>query len=1063
MLPSSRWFALPFLCCTVAGAQHYPILPVPGSPNGIVTVFEDSRSALWIGTIDDAYSFDGKNFYPLHPYGLPRARVTAFAEDSEGGIWISILETPVSANAAANGLYRYHRGAVEKIFAGRVGAIGGIAAAGPGSLLAAIPGPGRDPWDYGDLYIIRRSGDGWQMHKLLENFARGFSSDRDGNVLFSCPEGWCEISREQILAWPDTEIHPKVFNLGARTAASVVRAFRDHFGCVWFRGSIVVSYQCPNQAPITLPDSIAGLDESGQVSEGPDGSILLVGPGITLGRPGDLHVARSANGVPGGNNTAVVGRDGTVFIGSGSGLYRFMYPFRLEFWNQADGVDNPFSILHTGNKVLSSNSGIRQLDETRSRWNELVPPKDVGTAVHMLSGPDNTLFVASLIRGATEFTLDGKFLAQTEWGPGGARLASDGNGHTWLAGTGVASIVRQGSRLKLASAGVSEGTSLDMEYDSKRGALWACVDRDVVRIDHDGARHFTRADGLVGDACRTVAVMANGDVWVAYGSETALSLIHEEAADRWKIVTYPAETEAQNGAENFLDSDSRGWLWRASAKHDYVATAGNALKNSWLALDEMDGIPVPGGNQNAFFSDADGSVWFASENTIVHFAPPDDFATSFPPPRLFISGITSGSEPPRLADATSSLPNGRSLIAHIGLLEFDRRNAVHLRYRVLPGQNDWRETESFDLPLEKVSPGSHLLEVQGRLLNGEWSSSQKMTFRVLWPFWLSWPVLLIVGAGGSGVSLGVVQWQKRRKRNRELTLPDISSWRLGALAPEAERLIGSVVDGRYEINQLLSVGGFATVAKARDLSENGRLCAVKVFRDEVGDRAWIRYRFEQEVAALEQLSHPNIVRISGHGITDSGAPYLVMEFIHGRNVRQLLEDGALPTLQIARFMGQLSSALSALHQRSIYHRDIKPENLMVRVDAAGEEQIVLIDFSIAIVKAPDRTIHGISRVAGTLGYMAPEQVTGYADASTDIHSLAKVLLELLTGSPCSELMPQATLDLPRHVREYLEAQPGRLKQESIDQIAAALAFDPSQRPKDVTQFAAPIVRDLSSR
>jgi serine/threonine protein kinase len=94
--------------------------------------------------------------------------------------------------------------------------------------------------------------------------------------------------------------------------------------------------------------------------------------------------------------------------------------------------------------------------------------------------------------------------------------------------------------------------------------------------------------------------------------------------------------------------------------------------------------------------------------------------------------------------------------------------------------------------------------------------------------------------------------------------------------------------------------------------------------------------------------------------------------------------------------------------------------------------------------------------------MAPEQVTGYADASTDIHSLAKLLLELMTGKPCAELLPQATLDLPMHVREYFRAHPGRLTQESIDQIAAALAFDPSQRPKDVSEFVATIIRDLSS-
>jgi streptogramin lyase len=929
-------------------------------------------------------------------------------------------------------------------------------------MLAAVPEPSRDPWDFADLYIFRKDQSGWQPHKILENFARGFSVDSAGAVLFSCPAGWCELSRQQILDWPRAELHPRGTSLGIGAAAGVGRILRDRSGCLWYRGNLFVTYQCPNQPPTTIPDSSVGLDESAQISEAPDGEILMLGPGIAMGRPGDLHVARAINGIPGGSNTAVVGRDGTIFIGANSGLYRFMYPFRLEFWTQADGVDNPFSILRTGDKILASNSGIRQLDSTRERWNEFIAPRDVGTAVHMLSGSDKTIYVASLLRGVTEFNLDGKLLAQSTWGPGGARLASDMKGHTWLAGTGVTSIIRQGNKLELAPMGVPNTTALDMEYDSKHGRLWACFDREILMIENRHATRLSKGDGLTGDYCHTVAVMSDGDVWVAYGTDTALSLIRRETPDRWKIVTYPAETEKQNGSENFLDSDSRGWLWRASVRHNYVATTGNAAKNAWLALDEQDGIPRPGGNQNSFFSDADGSVWFGSENTIVHFRPRDDFATRFPPPQIFIAGITMGSDSPAPADAISSLPHGRSVTAHVGSLQFDRRNALHFRYRLLPAQKDWTETDSFDLPLGKLSPGSHTLEIQGRLLTGEWSSPQSTVFTVLWPIWLSWPVLVMVGAGGGGIGLGALQWRRQRKRNRELTLPDISSWRMGAFAPDAERLIGSVVDSRYEIDHILSVGGFATVARARDLRESGELCAVKVFRYDIGDRDWIRHRFEHEVAALEQVSHPNIVRITGHGIIDPGAPYLVMEFIRGRSVRQVLEQGPLPASQIATFMGQLAGALASLHQRSIYHRDIKPENLMVRIDASGEEQIVLIDFSIAIVKAPDHTIHGISRVAGTIGYMAPEQVTGYADSSTDIHSLAKLFLELLTGMPCSELMPQATVDLPAHVREYFGANPGRLTQESIDQIAGALAFDPKHRPHDVTQFVAPIIRDLSS-
>jgi len=207
------------------------------------------------------------------------------------------------------------------------------------------------------------------------------------------------------------------------------------------------------------------------------------------------------------------------------------------------------------------------------------------------------------------------------------------------------------------------------------------------------------------------------------------------------------------------------------------------------------------------------------------------------------------------------------------------------------------------------------------------------------------------------------------------------------------------------------------------------------------------------------------VRITGHGAIPSGAPYLAMEFIHGRTLREFLEEGALERAQAGAFLQQLAGALAELHRAEIFHRDLKPENLMIRAgkDASGldgKPQIVLIDFSIAIVKAPDQTFHGISRVAGTLDYMAPEQVIGYADASTDIYSLAKVLLEMVTGLRWTEFLPEAKLDLPEQLRAFFREKPELFGAESIEMIVSALAFDPGGRPKDVIMFAQPIILDL---
>jgi serine/threonine protein kinase len=184
-----------------------------------------------------------------------------------------------------------------------------------------------------------------------------------------------------------------------------------------------------------------------------------------------------------------------------------------------------------------------------------------------------------------------------------------------------------------------------------------------------------------------------------------------------------------------------------------------------------------------------------------------------------------------------------------------------------------------------------------------------------------------------------------------------------------------------------------------------------------------------------------------------------MEFIDGNTLREALEGGGLPRYQAASFLRQMASALAEIHAHGIFHRDLKPDNLMIRSDACPGQEIVLIDFSIAIVKDADEMLHGISRAAGTMYYMAPEQAIGYADTSTDLHSLAKIVIEMLTGKRLSELLPDAAMDLPARVRELFREESFGLSVPAIELIGAALEFDPSRRPHDAHDFATVITRD----
>jgi tRNA A-37 threonylcarbamoyl transferase component Bud32 len=1064
MRPIQRWILqctqlwLLLAAASTACAQHFPILQVPNSPHGIFSMMQDSESALWLGTIDDVYRFDGTNFYSLRQYGFPKEIPNGFAEDSDGGIWIATQGSDTGGGTGKGGIYRYRAGHVEKIFSGDGLSVVTVA---PGILLASIGTELQGKPAYGDLILFRKEGNRWNPTRLLDKQADHITIDHRGNALFPCPGGWCEIARESLLHIPNAGTS---LNVDRHVANPMLeRVLRDKFGCMWFRAESFASYQCKTDPqPTTLPESISEFDSSAHLEETAKGDIFML-VRLALGRPGAFQTAIDADGLPPAMGTAIVGKDGTIWIGADGGLYRFMYPFRLTLWDKNDGISSIFGILRTSQSTYISGEGIRRLDSDGRHWTDVAPRAE--TAGYLTPGPNGTLFLATA-SDLYDLDANGKVLAQTAISRPDTffKLASGPDGQAWLGHRGVSSVIMKDGRPTLHSELTSEKETWDIKYDVQRHTLWACDGNDVVYQKNGTWGRISQRDGLLNFPCRALAIGNNGDLWLSYGASTDPAWIRDPTSGAPKIVnnTQRINELIANGTDSFLEVDHGGWIWRSSDAM-YVASPDAAKADAWLRLDENDGFSIPGTDKQPFAADSDGSVWLTTATGVAHFTPPENFATVFPTPQIFVGGFSFGQATATTTDAVNELPRNTELVVHVGSLQFDRRSNLHLRYRLLPNQSSWIESNTFDLHLGKLGWGTHHLQIQGQLLNGPWSPVIEQPLTVPWPVWLSWPVLLLYGAGGTGMSFGAAQWSKRRRRQRELSLPDLSAWRMSALSPEAEQLVGTRIDDRYEVSNILSVGGFATVVKARDLENESRPCAVKIFRYEFGDRAWIRHRFEQEIWALEQLSHPNIVRITGHGAIGTGAPYLVMEFIQGQSLRERLDQGAVPRNQIGVFLRQIAGALQSLHQRAIYHRDLKPENLMIRSDAEGMPEIILIDFSIAIVKSRDQTFHGISRVAGTLEYMAPEQVIGYVDASTDIYSLAKVVMEMVTGMRWAELFPEATLDLPEQIRDYFAENAGIFKPDSIDAIVWAMAFDPARRPKEVIKFAEPIVRDLEQR
>jgi len=1041
-----------------ACAQHYPIVPVPGSPHGIFTMMQDSQSAIWMGTIDDALRFDGQHFYSLRPYGFPRETPNSFAEDSDGGIWIATQGTDANGGSNRGGLYRYQAGRVEKVFSGDGLTVMALA---PGIMIGAIGTEINGRPAYGDLYLFRKSNGNWIAARVAEEQADHLTLDHQGDVLFPCPGGWCEIAKWQLLQWHDSgspleiQKHPG--------SPLIERVLRDRYGCMWFRAEAFASYQCPADAkPKLIPESISQFDASAHLEEAPDGRVLTL-VSLALGRPGSLRVATGSNGLPEPIDTAMVAKDGTIWIGAESGLYRFMYPFNLEYWDKEYGAESPYALLRNAKGIFASSFGILKLNDGRGRWSLL--PGTEGLGGMLVPGPHET-FLSATRNNLAQLSPEGKVIASSAIADdlsAGSFMARTQNGDLWLGRNGLYRVIEQGNRFTLHAERLPDVRILDLQYDSVHDTLWACGGNEVDFRKNGVWGRITQKDGLLDLACGSIGIEQNGDVWVGY-RVNAVSWIRNPTSGHPVIQNYTRwlNDVVPNSGAHFVSVDARGRLWLGTDVLRF-ADADAARAGDWIKLDEQDGVAPPWVDGHPFLSDPDGSVWFGTTHAVVHFSPPDDFAARFPPPPVFIAGFSLGQNLATLADAVGSIPHNADVVAHVGSLQFDRRNALHIRYRMLPEQTSWVYTSDLNLHLGKLRWGHHTLQVQAQLATGPWSAAAEQPVSVPWPIWLSWPMLLgFTVAAGAAAKEGR-RLRKRRRARAKKTFPELAEWRLTALSSELLELDGTLLDSRFQIGRVLARGGFATVVEGRDLKEGGRASAVKIFRQELIDKDWMARRFRQEVLALATIHHPNVVRIYGHGTTPAGSPYLVMEFVDGKTLRQVLEEGRLALEQTASYLRQTGNALDEIHAHGVCHRDLKPENLMIRNASNPGEELVLIDFSIAIVKDPDETLHGLSRAAGTLYYMAPEQAIGYADSSTDIYSLAKIVMEMLTGQRLSTLLPNASMDLPARVREFLSGLPVTLSSPAIELLSSALEFDPSRRPKAAGEFSARIALDLESQ
>jgi serine/threonine-protein kinase len=221
-----------------------------------------------------------------------------------------------------------------------------------------------------------------------------------------------------------------------------------------------------------------------------------------------------------------------------------------------------------------------------------------------------------------------------------------------------------------------------------------------------------------------------------------------------------------------------------------------------------------------------------------------------------------------------------------------------------------------------------------------------------------------------------------------------------AADPLVDPLLGTTIDGRYEVMELLGQGGMGHVYEVRHIALDRRF-AMKVLRRDLARDGELALRFIQEAKATAAIVHPNVVEITDFGRLAEGAPYFVMELLVGQTLGRVLKAGGpLPARRAVRIVQQVAAALAAAHAAGVVHRDLKPENVFLvggAAESSVRDDVRVVDFGAAKIVGSSRVTRE-DVVFGTPHYMSPEQASGQpVDHRADVYALGIIMYEMFTG------------------------------------------------------------------
>jgi ligand-binding sensor domain-containing protein len=1065
------------------------------SDNYIADIFEDSAGSLWIGTADgglnrydpESESFIRYRYNDKDPNSINSNHIITLKEDRTGALWIG-TSSGLSRLDQKNGKftsYSYDPDNPNSLSSNHTTS---IYQDREGILWVGTNGGGLNRFDPESQSFISYKHDPNNPSSLSNNHVTSIIQDESGTLWIGAIDGalnrFTPESRT-FVAYRNEDKSDSIFSI-----------YKDRAGILWLGTAAGLGrfdpldhsyarYIHDDKDPESISDNriqAVYKDRSGALWLGMiDGGINRCDPNSRkfIPRRKDNNNPKSLSS---SNTTAIYqDRSGTVWVGTADrGLNRYDAQSQSYTTYRYDPADQD-SLRSDHVTAISEDSSGRLLIGSSGGLNIYDPQKRV-----LIAGSDKTNPLFGLEVSVTT-------------------IRKDRSGKIWIGTRGRGLYRYDPESRDLTSYNDDPGPPtgpnsrrISNILEDRSGTIWiGTIGSGLNRYD-PASQTFTvykndpySSTSISNNRINTICEDRSGTLWIG----TPQGLNRYNPKDETFTLFLKQEGFPNDNIYGILE-DNDGNLWLST---NQGLTKFDPKTKRFRNYDVSDGLQSNEFNWGSYFKSSKGELFFGGINGLNSFYPEQIKDNGYIPP-VVITSFKAFDNAGKLVLSRESL---ESQIAPMKLIyknnyllfEFAALNYTHpeknrYAYKLEGIDKEWIESNAQRMVrYSNLAPGEYVFRVIGSNNDGVWNrEGATVRFIITPPLWKTWWAYLLYFMGltagiysGHRYRLHIVEKRNEilearvvdrtvevnrkkeelEKKNEELVKKNeelIESNRRAdrIFSALAEALPGTVLDGKYRLDDKIGAGGFGAVYRATHLALK-QAVAVKVFKPSPGNDSAVELeRFKLEAISACRVNHPNAVAVLDSGISAEGIAYLVMELLDGHTLgSEMREKKVLSIERCAQILLPVCDALSKAHSVGIIHRDIKPENIFLHKTEDGEV-VKVVDFGIAkfIEQGPDGGINDLTATGGLIGtplYIAPERLamTPY-DGRADVYSLGMVLYEMLCGRApfllgnrgfAGVMMAHLSQEPPR-LREFNPLIPREIE----DVVMRTLEKDPQKRP-----------------